>query len=77
MANNTTSELATLTRLLNTPGLLAFPVRATIQGELQLEVNGPGPLDRIKVFLEGGVVKDLYAAVTDKGGLAFLAEELR
>jgi len=68
MANNTTSELATLTRLLNTPGLLALPVRVTIQGELQLEVNGPGPLDRIKVLLEGGVVTDLYAAVTDKGG---------
>lgn len=69
MATNTTSELATLTRLLNTPGLSALPVRVTIQGELQLEVNGPGPLDRIKVLLEGGVVTDLYAAVTDKGGL--------
>lgn len=68
MATNPTSELATLTRLLNTPGLTSLPVRVTVQGELQLEVNGPGPLDRIRVLLEGNVVNDLYAAVTDKGG---------
>ncbi len=68
MATSTTSELATLTRLLNTPGLAALPVRVTLQGELQLEVNGPGPLERIQVLLEGGIVTDLYAAVTDKGG---------
>lgn len=68
MAMNTTEQLATLTRLLNTPGLAALPVRVTLQGELQLEVNGPGPLERIKLLLEAGVITDIYAAVVDKGG---------
>ena len=69
MASNTTSEIATLTRLLNTPGLVSLPIKVVIQGEIQLEVNGPRPLDRINVLLEGGVITDLFQVVRDFGGL--------
>jgi hypothetical protein len=69
MASNTTSEIATLTRLLNTPGLVSLPIKVVIQGEIQLEVNGPRPLDRINVLLDGGVVTDLFQVVRDFGGL--------
>lgn len=49
---NPTIERATLTRLLNTPGVGVVVVKVVIQGQVQVEAVGPGALDRVKVLLQ-------------------------
>lgn len=58
--SNPVQELAELTYLLNTPELSAFQVRVIIQGQVQLEAQGPGHLDIVKVLLQPRVVYDLF-----------------
>lgn len=59
MSSNPANEVANLTRLLNTPNLAALPVRVVIQGQIQVEAQGPTPIERVTVVLTPKVTQDL------------------
>ena len=56
---NPTIERANLVRLLSTPNVAVVLVRTTIQGQIQVEAIGPGPLDRIRVLLSPNGTQNL------------------
>jgi hypothetical protein len=56
---NPAQEVANLIKLLNTPNLSALPVRVVIQGQIQVEAQGPTPIERVVVVLTPGVPQDI------------------